>query len=247
MKAMIFAAGRGERMRPLTDTCPKPLLKVRGRPLIVWHILNLVRAGITDIIINHAHLGDMIETALGDGSQFGAQITYSPEATALETAGGVAQARHLLGDAPFVAIAADIYCPHFAFDKLVNVLEANDVWGNPYPVDERDIAWIFLVKNPPYHPLGDFALHSFSIANDGETKYNFSGIGVFRPEMFDSITPGESAKLGPLLRAYADRGQVGGDLYRGTWANVGTIDDLAELNAPFSPPAIPPATPGLSS
>src|SRR6186997_2842016 len=106
MKAMILAAGRGERMRPLTDTCPKPLLKVRGRPLIVWHILNLVRAGITDIVINHAHLGHMIEEALGDGTQFGATIVYSAEGIALETAGGIAKARHLIGDAPFVAIAA---------------------------------------------------------------------------------------------------------------------------------------------
>src|SRR5438132_14129415 len=110
MKAMIFAAGRGERMRPLTDTTPKPLLKVRGRPLIVWHILNLVRAGITELVINHAHLGRMIEDALGDGSRFGASIAYSAEGVALETAGGIARARHLLGDAPFVALASDIYC-----------------------------------------------------------------------------------------------------------------------------------------
>jgi MurNAc alpha-1-phosphate uridylyltransferase len=239
MKAMIFAAGRGERMRPLTDTCPKPLLKVRGRPLIVWHILNLVRAGITEIVINHAHLGGMIEEALGDGERYGAQLRYSPEATALETAGGVAQARHLLGDEPFVAIAADIYCPHFAFDKVFDVLEATDVWGNPYPADQRDMAWIYLVKNPPYHPLGDFALNSFSVSEEGEPKFNFSGIGVYRPEMFDGIKPGEHAKLGPLLRHHAARGQVGGDLYRGEWANLGTIDDLAQLNAPFTPPAVP--------
>ena len=129
MKAMIFAAGRGERMRPLTDTCPKPLLQVRGRPLIVWHILNLVRAGITEIVINHAHLGQMIEDALGDGSQFGATITYSAEGTALETAGGIAKARYLLGEAPFVAIAGDIFCPHFDFSKVSDVLEENDVWA----------------------------------------------------------------------------------------------------------------------
>ena len=239
MKAMIFAAGRGERMRPLTDTCPKPLLKVRGRPLIVWHILNLVRAGITEIVINHAHLGGMIEDTLGNGERYGAQLRYSPEVTALETAGGVAQARHLLGDDPFVAIAADIYCPHFPFDKVFDVLEANDVWGNPYPADQRDLAWIFLVKNPPYHPLGDFALNSFSVSEEGEPKFNFSGIGVFRPELFDGIQPGAQAKLGPLLRHYAARGQVGGDLFRGEWANVGTVDDLAQLNAPFTPPVIP--------
>ena len=117
MKAMIFAAGRGERLRPLTDHIPKPLLEVRNRPLIVWHILNLVRAGITDIVINHAYLGHMIEEALGDGSRFGAQIVYSAEGEALETAGGVAKARHLIGEDRFVGIAADIYCPHFDFSQ----------------------------------------------------------------------------------------------------------------------------------
>ena len=111
MKAMIFAAGRGERMRPLTDTCPKPLLKVRGRPLITWHVLNLVRAGITEIVINHAHLGHMIEAELGDGSKYGAAIAYSREEVALETAGGVANALHLLGEKPFLAVSGDIYCP----------------------------------------------------------------------------------------------------------------------------------------
>src|SRR5258706_10313839 len=144
MKAMIFAAGRGERMRPLTDPTPKPLLKVRGRPLIVWHILNLVRAGITDIIINHAHLGQLIEDTLGDGSKFGARITYSAEGTALETAGGVAKVRHLLGDAPFVAVSADIYCPHFNFEQVKTTLEDNDLWGVPHPIETRDVAWLYL-------------------------------------------------------------------------------------------------------
>ena len=239
MKAMIFAAGRGERMRPLTDACPKPLLKVRGRPLIVWHVLSMVRAGITEIVINHAHLGHMIEAALGDGSQFGAQIQYSPEATALETAGAVAQARHLLGEAPFLAISGDIYCPYFPFGALEGVLEDADVWGNPYPADKRDVAWIYLVKNPPYHPEGDFALNSFSIANSGPELFTFANIGVYRMEMFDGILAGEKAKLGPLIRAYAERGQVGGDFFRGHWSNVGTVDDLAQLNAPFSPPVAP--------
>ncbi|WP_188422617.1 N-acetylmuramate alpha-1-phosphate uridylyltransferase MurU [Oxalicibacterium solurbis] len=234
MKAMIFAAGRGERMRPLTDSCPKPLLKVRGRPLIVWHILNLVRAGITDIVINHAHLGHMIEQALGDGSQFGARLSYSPEGTALETAGGIALARHLLGEEPFVALAADIYCPHFDFEQVRNVLEDNDVWGNPHPLDRRDVAWLYLVKNPAHNPKGDFALHSFSIANEGEPRYTFSGIGVYRPSMFDAIAAGETAKLAPLLREYAARGQVGGELYRGDWTDVGTPERLEQLNAPLT-------------
>lgn len=233
MKAMILAAGRGERMRPLTDTCPKPLLKVRGRPLIVWQVLGLVRAGITDIVINHAHLGKMIEDALGDGSQFGASIAYSAEKIALDTAGGIAKARHLLGDEPFVVTSADIYAPYFDFEQVKNTLPDNDMWGNPIPVDKRDIAWIYLVKNPAYHPRGDFALHSFSIANQGEQLHTYANIGVYRPEMFDGITPGESAKLGVLLKEYADRGQVGGEIYRGDWSNVGTPEQLAQLNAPL--------------
>ena len=230
MKAMIFAAGRGERMRPLTDTCPKPLLKVRGRPLIVWHILNLVRAGITDIVINHAHLGHMVEEALGDGARFGARIAYSAEGTALETAGGIAKARHLLGEDPFVAIAGDVYCPYFDFEQVKTALQDNDVWGNPHPVDKRDVAWLYLVKNPVHHPQGDFALNSFSIANEGEPRHTFSGIGVYRPQMFDAIVPGESAPLAPILREYASRGQVGGELYRGDWTDVGTPERLAQLN-----------------
>ncbi len=221
-------------MRPLTDTCPKPLLKVRGRPLIVWHILNLVRAGIKDIVINHAHLGHMIEDAIGNGEQFGAHVVYSPEGNALETAGGIAKARHLLGDEPFLALAADIYCPHFNFEQVKGVLEDNDVWGHPHPLDKRDVAWLYLVKNPVHNPLGDFALNSFSIINEGEPRLTFSGIGVYRPSMFDAITAGESAKLAPLLREYAARGQVGGELYRGDWTDVGTADRLAELNAPLT-------------
>ncbi len=231
MKAMIFAAGRGERMRPLTDTCPKPLLKVRGRPLIVWHILNLVRAGITDIVINHAHLGEQIEQALGDGSQFGARIAYSPEGTALETAGGIALARELLGDAPFVAIAGDVYCPHFDFSKVRDVLEESDPWGNPHPADRRDLGWLYLVKNPAHNPKGDFALANFAIANEGEPRHTFSGIGVYRPEMFDGIARGSSAKLAPLLRRFADEGRIGGEVYRGDWTDVGTVERLEQLNA----------------
>jgi MurNAc alpha-1-phosphate uridylyltransferase len=234
MKAMIFAAGRGERMRPLTDTCPKPLLKVRGRPLIVWHVLNLVRAGITEIVINHAHLGHMIEEALGNGSRFGASIAYSAEGAALETAGGIAKARHLLGDAPFLAISGDIYCPHFDFEQTKTALQDNDVWGNPHAHDKRDIAWLYLVKNPPYHPKGDFALDNFSIAGKGEPMYTFANIGIYRPEMFDAITPGAHAKLGPLLYEFAAKGQVGGEIYRGDWANVGTAEQLAQLNAPIN-------------
>ena len=151
MKAMIFAAGRGERMRPLTDTCPKPLLKVRGRPLIVWQILNLVRAGITEIVINHAHLGHLFEETLGDGTQFGAQIQYSAEGTALETAGGIAKALPLLVDHPgdaFWLVSGDIYAPGFRFDAAQ---------GRRFAAGDA-LAHLWLAPNPPYHPAGDFGL-----------------------------------------------------------------------------------------
>jgi MurNAc alpha-1-phosphate uridylyltransferase len=239
MKAMLLAAGRGERMRPLTDTCPKPLLKVRGRPLIVWHILNLVKAGITEIVINHAHLGHMIEELLGDGSQFGAQLQYSAEAVALETAGGIAQALPLLGDQPFIVVSSDIYIPHFNFSECLNTLEDNDMWGNPHPLDKRDVAWLYMVKNPSFHPEGDFSLNLMGLSNqgkEGEPRLTFGNIGVYRPEMFAGIKAGEHAKLAPILRAYADRGQLGGELYSGVWHNVGTPEQLAVLNAPLNGP-----------
>ncbi len=231
MKAMILAAGRGERMRPLTDTCPKPLLKVRGRPLIVWHILNLVRAGITEIVINHAHLGHMIEEALGDGSQFGAKIRYSPEAEALETAGGIANALHLLGDQPFLVLSGDIYCPHFDFSEALDVLKDKDHRGDPYPADVRDIAWIWLTPNPWHNPEGDFALNLYTISGEGSPKWNFANIGVYRPEMFAGITPGQKAGLGKLLFEYAGQGRIGGEIYQDEWVNVGTVRQLEELNA----------------
>jgi N-acetyl-alpha-D-muramate 1-phosphate uridylyltransferase len=229
MKAMILAAGRGERMRPLTDTCPKPLLKVRGRPLIVWHILNLVKAGITDIVINHAHLGTMIEEALGDGSQFGATLHYSAEKVALETAGGIAKALPLLGDAPFLVVSGDIYIPHFNFEACKNTLEDNDMWGQPHPENKRDVAWLYMVKNPDFHPQGDFALNLMGLSNQGEPRFTFANIGVYRPEMFANIPPGTHAKLAPILRNYADRGQLGGELYQGQWHNIGTPAQLAAL------------------
>jgi MurNAc alpha-1-phosphate uridylyltransferase len=234
MKAMILAAGRGERMRPLTDTCPKPLLHVRGRPLIVWHILNLVRAGITEIVINHAHLGHMIEAALGDGAQFGAQIRYSPEAEALETAGGIANALHLLGEEPFLVLSGDIYCPHFDFSEALDVLKDSDHRGAPYPAAVRDLAWVWLTPNPWHNPQGDFALNLYTISGQGSPKWNFANIGVYRREMFDGIAPGQKAGLGKLLFQYADQGRIGGEIYQGEWVNVGTVRQLEELNAGMS-------------
>ena len=238
MKAMILAAGRGERMRPLTDTCPKPLLKVRGRPLIVWHILNLVKAGITDIVINHAHLGHMLEDELGDGSKYGAKIVYSREEKALETAGGIANALHLLGEAPFLVLSGDIYCPYFDFEQVKDVLPDNDAIGIPHAPDKRDVCWLYLTPNPFHNLKGDFALNLFALSNDGDPKWNFSNIGVYRPDMFKAITPGDNAKLGLLMREFCDNGQVGGEIYEGPWVNVGTVAQLEELNASNSMPKV---------
>jgi len=234
MKAMIFAAGRGERMRPLTDSCPKPLLKVRGRPLITWHVLNLVRAGITDIVINHSHLGHMIEAELGDGSRYGARIAYSHEPVPLETAGGIANALHLLGDAPFLAVSGDIYAPYFDFSQVTDVLHDEDMFGKPYAPEQRDIAWLYLTPNPWHNPQGDFGLDMYTLSNDGEPKWNFAGIGVYRPEMFDGIQAGEFLKFGPLMRKFIAQGRVGGEVYKGEWVNVGTIEQLEQLNAPLA-------------
>lgn len=234
MKAMILAAGRGERMRPLTDACPKPLLKVRGRPLIAWHILNLVRAGITEIVINHSHLGHMLEEALGDGSQFGARIVYSHEPTPLETAGGIANALHLLGDEPFVALSGDIYAPYFDFSQVFGALPDTDAIGQPLPADKRDIAWLYLTPNPWHNTEGDFGLNMYTLSNEGDPKWNFGNIGVYRPEMFDGIEPGEFVKFGPLMRKFIAQGRVGGEIYEGPWVNVGTVAQLEELNAPLA-------------
>ena len=232
MKAMIFAAGRGERMRPLTDTCPKPLLKVRGRPLITWHVLNLVRAGLKDIVINHSHLGHMIEEELGDGGRYGARIVYSHEPTPLETAGGIANALHLLGDEPFLAVSGDIYAPYFDFEQVLDALKDVDAVGQPIPPEKRDIAWLYLTPNPWHNPDGDFGMTMYTLSNEGDPKWNFSNIGVYRPEMFDGIKAGEVSRLGPLMRKFIDQGRIGGEIYTGPWVNVGTVRQLEELNAP---------------
>ena len=186
----------------------------------------------------------MIEAALGDGSQFGARISYSPETEALETAGGIANALHLLGDQPFIAVAADIYCPHFDYADCLNTLEDNDMWGNPHPRDKRDIAWLYMVKNPPHHPEGDFAVNLMGLTVQGEPRYTFSGIGVYRPEMFARVTRGTSAKLVTLFHQYAQQGQLGGEVISCAWTDVGTPERFAELNAPRNAqPASPPGVP----
>ena len=233
MKAMILAAGRGERMRPLTDTCPKPLLSVGGRPLIAWHLQRLAAAGFREVVINHAHLGAQIEAALQTGAAWGLSIRYSPEpAGALETAGGIANALPLLGDAPFLVINGDIFCdwdPARAQTCLA----------------ESDIAHLVLVDNPAHHPQGDFALHDGRVSEkvgpgdtarrqstfDTANQLTFAGIGVYRPTLFDTVTRGQPAKLAPLLRTAMVNGEVSGELHPGRWVDVGTPQRLAELDA----------------
>ncbi len=228
LRAMVLAAGRGERMRPLTDHIPKPLLMAGGKPLIVWHIERLVRAGITEIIINHAHLGAQIEAALGDGSQFGAQIRYSPEGTALETAGGIAYALPMLGDEPFAVVNGDIYCD-YDFTHLPERAAALQGRG--------DAAHLVLVNNPAQHPHGDFHLHDGCLlpTNDprlttNDSKLTFSGIGLYQPALFANIARGTKAPLAPLLRAQIALGKVSGEHFTGRWVDVGTPQRLEELD-----------------
>ena len=221
MKAMILAAGRGERMRPLSDEMPKPLLRAGGKPLIAWHIEALVRAGIRDIVINHAHLGFMIEAALADGARYGATIRYSAEGEALETAGGIANALPLLGDEPVAVINGDIACD-FDYARLPAIAGA---------MRARTLrAHLVLVPNPPHHPQGDFALRGGRVLAEGGAKRTFSGIGVYDPALFAGIVRGAKAKLAPLLRAAMDEGAVSGELHDGRWMDVGTPERLAELD-----------------
>jgi len=217
---MILAAGRGERMRPLTDHTPKPLLMVGGKPLIVWHIERLVRAGIIDLVINHAHLGAQIEAALGDGSQWGAQICYSPEEIALETAGGIANAMSLLSDDPFAVVNGDIYCD-YNFAHLLTRAAAFQASG--------DAAHLVLVSNPEQHPHGDFGLQHGRVT-DGTPKLTFSGIGLYQPALFADITRGTKAPLAPQLRAQIALGKVSGEHYNGRWVDVGTPQRLEQLD-----------------
>lgn len=217
---MILAAGRGERMRPLTDATPKPLLQAGGKPLIVWHIERLVRAGITELVINHAHLGMQIEQALGDGKQFGACIRYSDEGTALETAGGIAFALHLLGEQPFTVVNGDVYCD-YDFTRLTHHSAAL--------ANSNDMAHLVLVDNPEHNIRGDFGLNGQRVT-DTVSRLTFSGIGIYKPTLFDNITHGSKAPLAPLLREQISAGHVRGEHHRGIWVDIGTPQRLAELD-----------------
>jgi len=227
MKAMILAAGRGERMRPLTDTCPKPLLSVGGKPLLIWHIERLADAGITDIVINHAHLGHLIEETLGDGETWGVRIAYSPEGEALETAGGIANALPLLGGAPFLVVNGDVYCAQdfaaFAARSLAHMAQGQ-------------LAHICLVSNPAHHPEGDFSLsESGRVLPRAHPALTYSGIGAFRPELFAAIPTGGTARLAPLLHEAILAQRLSGEHFTGRWEDVGTPERLRLLDAELSP------------
>lgn len=217
MKAMILAAGRGERMRPLTDHTPKPLLQVGGKPLIVWHLERLSDAGFRDIIINHAHLGSQIEATLGNGQRWGLSIRYSAEIIALETAGGIANALSLLGEQPFLVVNSDVFTD-VDFSKLRNALHKDK------------LAHLILVDNPPQHPDGDFSLDNDQLALDGARRLTFSGIAVYRPALFADVEQGHAAKLAPLLRQAISQGLASAEHYQGKWYDIGTPERLHDLN-----------------
>ena len=210
MKAMILAAGRGERLRPLTDHTPKPLIEAGGKPLILHLIEGLVRGGIDEIIVNTAHLGEKIQMFLGDGRQFGARIQYSPEPEALETGGGIFRALPLLGAEPFVVINGDI-ATDFPFERLQQV--------------SVNLAHLVLVPNPDHHPQGDFGLENGHALDQADTRYTFGGIGIYRPELFSECTASRFP-LAPLLRAGMQKSAVTAELWPGFWMDIGTLERL---------------------
>ena len=220
--AMIFAAGRGERMRPLTDTCPKPLLEAGGKPLIVWQIERLAAAGVTTIVINHAWLGAQIEAALGDGSRWDVALRYSPETEALETAGGIAQARHLIGDGVFIAVSGDVFCD---FDYATLREHAAALASRDEPGMHR-----VMVPNPPFHQKGDFALNDGALALEDTPRYTFGNIGLYDMRMFRDLAPGTRRALTPYYRETIAAGRASGELYEGRWENVGTPAQLEALD-----------------
>lgn len=215
MRAMILAAGRGERMRPLTDHTPKPLLAVGGKPLIVWHIERLARAGFRELVINHAHLGAQIEAALGSGQQWHVNIRYSPEVTALETAGGIANALPLLGDQPFLVVNGDVFTD---IDYASLVLPAGQ------------LAHLVMVDNPPQHAAGDFGLVNGRVVETESDRLTFSGVGLYHPSLFQAVQRGQAAKLAPLLKAAMQQQQVTGQHHQGLWHDIGTPERLAQLD-----------------
>ena len=215
---MILAAGRGERLRPVTDRLPKPLLEVGGKPLLAWHLERLAAAGLREVVINVSHFADLIVERMGDGAAFGLAIEYSREAEPLETAGGIAHARPKLGEAPFLLVNGDVYC-ECDFARLR---------GEPLG---SGLAHLVLVPNPAHHPLGDFSLDDGRVGNGSVTRYTYAGIALMSPALVDGIDPGSRGQLAPLLRTAAEQGRISGELYEGIWQDVGTVERLAALDA----------------
>lgn len=220
MKAMILAAGRGDRMRPLTDRLPKALLEAGGRPLITYVIERVARSGFSELVVNVSHFADMIERELGDGSRYGVRIVYSREAQPLETAGGIAYALPLLGEAPFLVVNSDIYCD-FDFARLTAPAATLAPSGG--------LAHLVLVDNPPHHPGGDFALACGKVSGEGSRRLTFSGIGVYSPALFAQVVPGARCQLVALLAPAMARGLVSGEHHRGLWMDIGTPPRLEAL------------------
>ena len=218
MKAMILAAGKGERLRPLTDTVPKPLVEIRGQTLLGRHLQRLARAGFTHAVINVSHLADQIVARFGDGHGTGLRIEWSREDTPLETAGGIAQASELLGPDPFLLVNSDIWCD-FEFARL-----------RSFDLGAR-LSHLVLVPNPPQHPAGDFTLVNGVIGNARSPRYTYAGIAVISPRLVGGVAAGSKAQLAPLWRAAAERAQVSGELYDGQWSDVGTPERLSALEA----------------
>jgi MurNAc alpha-1-phosphate uridylyltransferase len=218
---MILAAGRGERMRPLTDATPKPLLEAGGKPLIVWLIEALAAARFSDLVINVSHLGARVESALGDGRRWNVRIRYSHEVEALETAGGIANALTLLGPDAFVVVNGDIHTD-FDFSRLS-------------PPRQDDLAHLVMIDNPAHHPAGDFALQHERVSLEGSRRYTFSGIGVYQPALFSSVPAGAKCQLAAVLRPAIAAGRVSGEHYTGRWCDVGTPERLKTLDRALRP------------
>ena len=235
--AMILAAGRGERMRPLSDACPKPLLRVQGKPLIVWQIEALARAGFRELAINAAHQADQLVAALRDGAALGVRIRWSREAEALETAGGVATALPLLPAGPLLVVSGDIWT-RFDYATLLARREAMARSSGGAR------AHLVMVPNPPYHPHGDFALSGASVMLEGEPRLTFGNIALYDTALFAELPRGVKLKMLPLYQRWIREGIVSGERYDGPWANVGTPADLAALDASLARDAsfsIPPS------
>ena len=218
MKAMLLAAGRGERLRPLTDAIPKALVEAGGKPLIGWHLERLAQAGFREAVINVSHLGERIVERLGDGRGYGLRLHYSREQERLETAGGIANALPLLGAEPFLLVNADVYC-ECDFRQLRDTA-----------LGDR-LAHLVLVPNPPHRAAGDFSLRDGTVGDDAAPRYTYAGVALVKPALVAPVRRGDKAPLGPLLRDAAKRRQIAGELYEGLWQDVGTIERLAELEA----------------